>query len=410
MGNTFTLHVGIRKEADMPWKEVKPMDEKLLFLADHLREAGNFSQLCERYGISRKTGYKWLERYREQGLAGLVERSRRPLHPGASIPFTIRQAILTLRSSQRDPPGPKKLQALLAERFGPVSVPSKTSIYNILRDAGLIEPRRRRRRVSPSRSPLRTANQPNELWSADYKGQFRTLDKRWCYPLTVMDHASRYLLACDGYTGTTLCDARRSFERLFREYGLPMRIRTDNGVPFATTGVGGLSRLSIWWIRLGIVPERIEAGQPQQNGRHERMHRTLKRAIGYPPALDLTAQQIQLDTFRQDYNQHRPHEGLDQRYPASCYQSSPRPYPSRLPALEYPRYFHPNRVCHNGLIYWQGLRIYIGYLLAGEWVGLEEVRDGVWDVYFGVIRIGSFSRMEAKGAKADYVTLKVSPM
>lgn len=394
----------------MPWKDVRPMDEKLLFLADYLRGIGTFSLLCDRYGISRKTGYKWVERYREEGLDGLSERSRKPHRTSQEIPLAIRQVILELRTGQRDIPGPKKIQALLSQRFGPELVPSKTSIYNILKAAGQIEPRRQRRRVAPSRSPLRNAHRPNELWSADYKGQFRTRDGRWCYPLTVMDHASRYLLACDGRTGTSLSEARQSFERLFREYGLPERLRTDNGVPFATTGVGGLSRLSIWWIRLGIVPERIEPGQPQQNGRHERMHRTLKHALGQSPAKDLAAQQIWLDAFRQDYNECRPHEGLEQQYPASCFHVSTRPYPERLPELEYPRYFHPSRVCQNGLIYWRGLRIYIGYLLAGEWIGLEEVGDGLWDAYFGVIRIGGFNERDTTGPKDDYLTLKVSPM
>jgi transposase InsO family protein len=386
------------------------MDEKVLFLADYLRGIGTFSLLCERYGVSRKTGYKWVGRYRESGFEGLAERSHRPRTHGMEIPVAIRQAVLDLRASRRDAPGPKKIQALLAQRFGVELVPSKTSIYNILKAAGQIETRRRRRRVAPSRSPLRSASRPNELWSADYKGQFRTRDSRWCYPLTVMDHASRYLLACEGRSGTGLQEAKQSFAHLFREYGLPERLRTDNGVPFATTAVAGLSRLSIWWIRLGIVPERIEAGQPQQNGRHERMHRTLKRCLGQTPGRDLDEQQIQLDVFRQDYNEQRPHESLGQKCPAACYQSSPRAYPEHLPELEYPRYFHPNRVCQTGLIYWRGLRIYIGYLLAGEWIGLEEVGNGEWDAYFGVVRIGGFNERDTKGSKNDYLTLNVSPM
>lgn len=350
MGNRFTLHVGILEEADMPWKDVRPMDEKLLFLADQLRGVGTFVQLCERYGISRKTGYKWVERYRESGLEGLAERSRRPLHQGLQIPAAIRQAILELRAGQRDAPGPKKIQALLERRFGTECVPSKTSICNILKAENQIAPRRRRRRVTPSRSPLRSASCPNELWSADYKGQFRTRDGKWCYPLTVMDDASRYLLACDGRFGTGSQEAKQSFERLFREYGLPERLRTDNGVPFATTAVGGLSRLSIWWIRLGIVPERIELGQPQQNGRHERMHRTLKRSLGRPPSKNMDEQRLELGVFRSNYNDQRPHESLGQRCPATCYQRSVRAYPKRLPELEYPRYFDTSRVCQNGLI------------------------------------------------------------
>lgn len=391
----------------MPWKDVKPMDEKLLFLADYLRGTGPFNQLCESYGISRKTGYKWVERYQSAGLDGLAERSRKPLHCVSAIPFTMRQAILELRSRERNLLGPKKIQALLAKQFASDEIPSKTSIYNILKAAGLIEGRRRKRRVAPSQLPLRSASTPNELWSADYKGQFKMADYKWCYPLTVMDHASRYLLACDAYHGTQQRDARTSFERLFREYGLPERIRTDNGVPFATTGVGGLSKLSIWWIKLGIVPERIELGAPQQNGRHERMHRTLKQVLGKTACANLGAQQIQLTAFRDNYNEQRPHESLDQQCPSTCYQHSPRPYPDRLPELEYPSYFQRSHVAQNGLIYWHGLRIYIGYLLAGEWEGMEEIAVGEWEVYFGVIRIGYFREADKKGVKEDYLTLRV---
>lgn len=391
----------------MPWKDVRPMDEKLLFLADHVRGIGTFSELCERYGISRKTGYKWVERYRESGLEGLAERSRRPHHSADEIPYAIRQAVLEIRRAQRDPPGPKKIQALLERRYGPDVVPSRSSIYNILKEAGAIEPRRRRRHAPSSRTHLQMARQPNELWSADYKGQFRMRNGQWCYPLTIMDHVSRYLLACDGQPGPRGRDARASFERMFREYGLPLRIRTDNGVPFATTSVGGLSYLSVWWIRLGIIPERIAPGQPQQNGRHERMHRTLKCALGAERGANLEEQQHHLDTFREHYNHHRPHESLAQTNPADVYMRSLRPYPERLPELEYPNYFYRNRVCQNGLIYWRGLRIYISYMLAGQWVGLEERADGQWDVHFGTVLIGSFNEAETKGAKEDYLTLCV---
>ena len=390
----------------MPWKEVRPMDERVLFIADYLRKANSFSQLCERYGISRKTGYKWVERYRATGADGLIERSRRPHRAGQETPYAIRQAILELRD-QRDPPGPKKLQALLAQRFDEDAVPSKTTIYNILRRAGKIEPQRRAKCIKASPAKLRPASEPNELWSADYKGQFKTRDGAWCYPLTVMDHASRYLLGCQGLPGTRFEETRAVFERLFREYGLPERIRTDNGVPFASLGVGNLSRLSVWWIRLGIRPERIEPGQPQQNGRHERMHRTLKRSLDIPLAADLPTQQRQLDDFRRHYNDQRPHEGLAQRPPAQCYAPLPRPYPRRLPGLEYPSYFHSGRVSRNGVVYWRALRIYIGYLLAGEWIGIEAIGDGVWDVYFGPVHLGQFDERLPSGRQGDYLSLRV---
>lgn len=391
----------------MPWKEVKPMDEKVLFIADYLRQQDSFSQLCADYGISRKTGYKWIERYREQGSDGLAERSRRPKACSTATPYSIQQAILELRAQQRDVPGAKKIQALLARQFEANLIPSKTTIYNILHRAGQIAPQRRAKRVTRNQPhPLKSATSPNELWSADYKGQFKTRNGKWCYPLTIMDHASRYLLACHGLTGTRFTETQAIFERLFREYGLPERIRTDNGVPFASLGVGGLSRLSVWWIRLGIIPERIAPGQPQQNGRHERMHRTLKRTIGQPPATSLKTQQIELDAFRTHYNDQRPHEGLQQKSPSTYYQSSPRAYPQRLPELEYPSYFDSHHVSGGGIMYWRAFHIYIGYLLAGERVGLEAVGDGVWDVYFGPIRIGRFDEHDAMG-RYNYLTIKV---
>lgn len=391
----------------MPWKEVKPMDEKVLFIADYLRKAGSFSQLCERYNVSRKTGYKWVGRYDGGGLEGLKELSRQPQSASLQTPYAIRQAILELRASRRDPPGPKKIQVLLGQRLDAQEIPSKTTIYNILRRAGQIEPRRRIRRVQAAQSKLHSPDEPNGLWSVDYKGQFKTGDGQWCYPLTVMDHASRYLLACQALPGTRLEQTRAVFERLFRQYGLPERIRSDNGVPFASVGVGGLSKLSIWWIRLGIVPERIEPGQPQQNGRHERMHRTLKREVCRNPAGNLRLQQRPFDVFRCYYNDQRPHESLEQAFPQSRYRPSPRAYPKRLPELQYPKYFHLHRVCQNGLVYWRGLRIYIGYLLRGEIIGLEQVGDGLWDVYFGPIRLGGFDERDATGRLGDYLTIKV---
>ena len=391
----------------MPWRNVKPMDEKILFIADHLRQQGDFSALCERYGISRKTGYKWVKRYRTAGLEGLEERSRRPHAVAGEIPYAIRKAIIELRGHGCELAGPKKIQALLSRRFADQPIPSKTTIYNVLKREGLLEPRRRRRRVQPSPHGLATATTPNELWSADFKGQFKMGNGRWCYPLTVMDHASRYLLGCQGLDGTRFAETRAVFERLFQEYGLPNRLRTDNGVPFASTATGGLSHLSIWWIRLGIMPERIEPGQPQQNGRHERMHRTLKLAVTHPPAANGAAQQEQFDRFRIRYNEQRPHEALGQRSPQSCYTPSSRSYPNRLPELEYPGYFQRQKVSCNGVAYWTGRRIYISYLLAGEWVGLEEMDDGIWAVYFGPVRLGVFDERQTKGRLNDYLTLKV---
>lgn len=390
----------------MPWKDLRPMDERVLFVADYVRELYDFTELCARYGVSRKTGYKWVDRYRHEGVEGLQERSRRPLSQPTQLPYAVQQAIIQLRGSRRTELGPKKIQTRLRERYPDQPVPSRTTIYNVLKRAGLITPRHLRRRVAPSGGIVDGIKVPNGLWSADFKGQFVTGDRRWCYPLTVMDHISRYLLGCRALPGTRGVETRAVFERLFRRYGLPERVRTDNGVPFASLGTAGLSRLSIWWIRLGIVPERIKPGNPQQNGRHERMHRTLKRAAAQPPAPNALAQQRRFDVFRRHYNAERPHEALAQRTPASLYTPSPRAYPERLPEMIYPSYMHPHRVCDTGLIYWNAWRIYVGYLLAGEHVGIEPVGDGVWNVHFGPVRLGGFDERNLKPGE-DYLILKL---
>lgn len=389
----------------MPWKEVKPMDEKVLFIADWLRQICSFTELCERYTISRKTGYKWISRYNEGGIEDLCEASRRPHQSPQQIPYAIRKAILELRTRGTMVPGPKKIQVLLQQRFPEEPVPSKTTIYKILHAEGCVATRRRRRRVAPFPQPFSPVNAVNELWSADYKGQFQLLNGIWCYPLTVMDHQSRYLLCCHGLEGPRFEETRQTFLRIFQEYGLPGRIRTDNGVPFATTATGGLSRLAIWWITLGIFPERIEPGKPQQNGRHERMHRTLKQAATQSPGRSIADQQLILDQFRHEYNQERPHETLQQQTPASHYQPSLRPYTETPEELTYPDYYVMRRVQQAGVVNCHGKMVYVSHLLKGQLVGLVEVAEGIWDVYFGPVRLGGFDERQAKGTP-PYLTLK----
>ncbi|APG27085.1 integrase [Syntrophotalea acetylenivorans] len=391
----------------MPWKEVKPMDQKLLFIADHLRAMDTFKGLCHRYGISRKTGYKWVARYRELGFEGLQDQPRKPHQHPLKTPFTVRKAIIGLRSSQRDPPGPKKIQVLLRQNHPEWDIPSKTTIYKVLAEEGLIRPQRRRKPVPVGQQPFSPVHHPNDVWSADFKGQFKTRDGTWCYPLTVMDHQCRYLLECINFPGPRLEPTSDAFESLFREYGLPWRIRTDNGVPFASNSPGGLSQLSKWWIRLGIVPERIEPGKPQQNGRHERMHRTLKNATAIPPAPTAQLQQQAFDAFRQQYNNERPHESLGQTTPASKYSPSTRSMPEKLPEIEYPGYFRIALVHHSGIIHHQGHRVYVAGLLKSEKVGVEETADGIWDVHFGPLRLGSFDMRDIKKAHNDYLKLNV---
>jgi len=389
----------------MPWREVKPMDEKVLFIADYLRSDDSMTMLCQRYGISRKTGYKWVNRYHAKGMDGLREQSREPQNSPTKTPYVVRKAIVEIRK-KRGRIGAKKLRVLLAKQFPEELIPSKTTINNILTQEGLVLPNKKRNRVSPYAQPFAPVNAPNELWSADFKGQFKTRNGRWCYPLTVMDHDSRFLLGCEGLDGTRFRESKAVFEQLFREYGLPHRVRTDNGVPFASRAAGGLSSLSVWWIRLGIMPERIKPGRPQQNGRHERMHRTLKQAVTRPPAASRSAQQKRFDEFCQDYNYERPHEALNQSTPASRYRPSLKPYPEKLPELEYPSYFEIKKISSHGIAYWRGRYIYISHLLIGETIGMSEVDDGIWDVYFGHLRIGIFDERDMKGRSVPYITIK----
>lgn len=392
----------------MPWQEVKPMEQRVLFIADYLRGgAGSFKRLCEAYGISRKTGYKWVARFKSEGVEGLNEKSRRPSSHAGEIPYAIQQKIITLRQRFRTAPGPKKIAVLLEKELPNEVIPSTSSIHNILKRAGLIDARKIKRRVMPYKDPFKPVTKPNQLWSVDFKGQFKLGNGHWCYPLTVMDHQSRFLMGCQGLRSTDTAGTQKTFEQLFRGYGLPDRIRSDNGVPFASRSAGGLSRLSIWWLKLGILPERILPGKPQQNGQHERMHRTLKKAVTKPVSHSLSAQQKQLDEFQYEYNEERPHESLQQKTPSELYSPSSREYPSTLKEMTYPDYFLTLKVRSSGVLYWSNGQIYVSNLLKGEYVGMEEVDDGIWDIYFGPIRLGGFDQRRKLGNDTPYWTLKV---
>ena len=371
----------------MPWRETSPMDQRTRFIADHLRETHTITELCDRYGVSRKTGYKWIDRYLRLGPAGLEERSRRPHRAPNQTADEIVAAILEAR--QRHPAwGGKKLRALLQRRHPRWTLPGRSTVCDILRRHGLVPTRRQRRRIGHPGKPTTIMGAPNAVWCADYKGQFKTGDGRYCYPLTVTDGFSRYLLGCQGLGSTAGAEAQPVFTRLFHEYGLPLRIRTDNGVPFATTTLARLSKLSAWWVRLGILPEFIEPGRPDQNGRHERMHRTLKAATTRPAAGSLGAQQRRFNAFREEFNHVRPHEALAQQTPATCYHPSPRPMPDRLAPLEYPDRFEVRYVSANGGIRWNRRWVNVSTVCVGEYVGLEEIDDGIWNVYFGPLRLG----------------------
>jgi transposase InsO family protein len=373
------------------------MSERVKFIGAYLEHEANFSDLCLDFGISRKTGYKWVRRYEASGAAALEESSRAPhSHPNAVVADVV-QMILTIR--RRHPRwGPRKVRVVLKRQQPRVALPAASTIGDILKRNGLVRPRRRVRRSSPYVDRLRQYDAPNAVWCGDFKGCFSIGSVRGgerCHPLTISDGYSRFLLRCRGLRRPLTQHARRVFESAFCEYGLPRAIRTDNGPPFSTLAPGGLSRLSVWWIRLGIRPERIMPGRPEQNGRHERMHRTLKAETARPPRSSFKAQQRAFDRFQVEYNQERPHEALGQEVPASLYRPSLRPYPRVLPEPEYPRHFETRVAYPNGVITFGTTQWYVSNCLAGERIGLEPCDDGRWRVHFGWVPIGLLNLKQA---------------
>lgn len=365
------------------------MDERVQFIADHLAGAFTLAELCRRYGISRPTGYELIRRYQAEGPSGLAARSRRPhTHPQATAAELV-QAVVTAR--RKHPTwGPVTIVNRLRLSAPDQRWPAPSTAGAILKAHGLIAARRRRPPAVVSKRPLTAMDAPNVVWTIDFKGEFRTRDAAWCYPLTVMDGCSRYLLACQGLAAPRTAPTRAVLERVFSEYGLPTRIRSDNGVPFAgPTTVARLSRLSVWWIRLGIVPELIQPGCPAQNGRHERMHRTLKRQTARPPAANRAAQQRRFGAFRREYNEERPHAALNALTPAMVYVPSTREMPGRVPPVGYPGHYDVRAVMSNGCMKWRNHTISVSDVLVGEHVGLEEIDEGVCAVYFGPVRLGT---------------------
>jgi transposase InsO family protein len=369
------------------------MEEKLRFVFAYERKEWSMSGLCREFGISRETGYVWLRRYRLMGAAGLMELDRSPVHSPNRTAEGIEQAVLELRQAHMTW-GPRKLKRVL-ERDQPGRVwPAASTIGAMLKRAGLVVARRKRRKAEPYTEPLGHAVEANRVWCADFKGWFRCGDRTRIDPLTISDAWSRYLLRCQAVEKTDTERVRAVFEAAFREHGLPERIRTDNGAPFASTAVSGLSRLAVWWIKLGIVPERIEAGHPEQNGRHERMHRTLKQELRL--AEDWRAQQRELDRFRQEYNQVRPHEALGMQTPASVYAPSPRAYPDQLPEIGYPHTMLVRTVKRHGHFRWKMHDVFLSEVLWGERVGLLPVDDGVYTVYFAHVPVARFDAQTGK--------------
>jgi transposase InsO family protein len=374
----------------MPWQEQTPMDLRRQFVRE--LDTGRFtmSELCAQYTISRKTGYKWAGRYAAAGDAGLMDRSRRPhSHPQTTDPTLVAE-VLAARERFPDWSAGKIVQ-WLARRAPLRAWPSRTTAYDILRRAGSV-PRRRRVVRPPGRRPsvLQPPCAPNDLWTTDFKGEFRTRDGQYCHPLTIRDAFSRRVLRCDALLAETYADTRRRFERAFAEFGLPARIRSDNGRPFVSTGLAGLSRLNVWWLRLDIPLERIAPGHPEQNGSHEQFHAVLKQATTRPPAANARAQQRRFDAFCLLYNDERPHDALQGRVPADLYVPSPRPLPRRLAPLEYPAHWEVRRVASNGDIAWAGQRLFVSAALAELPLGFEEIDEAVYTVWFGAVALARF--------------------
>jgi transposase InsO family protein len=345
------------------------------------------TELCARYDVSRKTGYKWLERFDEAGRRGLQDRSRAPHHCPHRIAKEVAAVICAARR-QHPSWGPAKLVAWLRPRYPAVAWPAVSTAGDLLARRGLVKKRRRRRHYQHPGVVPPITTQPNDLWTADFKGHFRTRDGIYCYPLTIADQHTRYLLACHGLLSTKGHGVRPVFDRLFREYGLPGAIRTDNGVPFATCGIHGLSQLNVWWLRLGIQHQRILPASPQQNGAHERMHKTLKGEAIRPPRSTLATQQRAFNAFRRLYNDERPHEALHDRTPASLYRPSRREYSGTLPPVEYPGHFIVKRVTNAGTIRLRKRLLFLANALKQHPVGLEEIDDGVWSIHFCRVLLG----------------------
>ncbi len=365
------------------------MEEKLRFVFEYELGERSMTELCQRYEIARETGYVWLRRYRATGVCGLVEHSRAAHRHANQTPEEIEQLVLELRQAHMRW-GPRKLKRILERDEPGRTWPATSTIGALLKREGLVVARKKRMRTAPYSGPLAHADGANRVWCADFKGWFRTADRQRIDPLTISDAHSRYLLRCQAVEKIDTARVQAIFEAAFREHGMPEAIRTDNGAPFASRAVAGLSRLAVWWIKLGIVPERIEAGHPEQNGRHERMHRTLKQEAAQPPAANRREQQRVLDRFRQEYNQVRPHEALEMRTPASLYEPSPRKFPARVPEIVYPQSMAVRSVRPHGHFRWKKHDVFLSEVLWGEQVGLLPEDDRWFTIYLAQLPLARF--------------------
>jgi len=371
----------------MPWHKTNPVNERLKFVAAAQSGRRTMTELCAEYGISRKTGYKYLKRYAEEGLEALRERSRAPHTRPNQTSERVEAAILRVRKAHLTW-GSKKILAVLERKWEADELPARSTVDAILGRAGVVRPRKRRGRQRRSGPPVVDAHAPNDAWSMDFKGWFRVGDGTRCDPLTVNDVATRASLELRAMVAPKLEDVQYRLELLFWELGLPWAILSDNGPPFASRGIGGLSRLSVWLLRLGVLPIYIQPGHPEQNGRHERFHETVKAETATPPRASIRAQQSAFSGWRVEYNDERPHEALGMRMPGELYVPSERQMPLVLPEHEYDDAFEIRRVRRDGSMKWGGGFVFVGEALAGEQVGVEDVDDGHWHVHLGPMRLG----------------------
>jgi transposase len=373
----------------MPWKVSGVVERRQQFVREYGSGDWTMTELCQAHGISRPTGYEVLRRYQREGERGLEEQSRAPGRHPNQTPREIEEQVLELR--RRHPRwGPRTLRGRLRDTQPQTGWPAASTIGALLDREGLTLHRRRRRKTEPYTRPLGSATEPNRIWCADFKGWFRTGDGARIDPLTITDACSRYLLRCQAVEKMDTARVQAIFEAAFRECGLPLAIRTDNGAPFASRAIAGLSRLAVWWMKLGIVPERIQAGHPEQNGRHERMHRTLAEETASPPAANRRAQQRAFDEFRYVFNQERPHQALELRTPSSCYEPSPRPYPARVPEPEYGSAMAVRKVRQRGVFTWKHQNVFLSEVLEGERVGLLPIDERYYRVYLADFPLARF--------------------
>lgn len=376
----------------MPWRTTDLVKIREEFVQNALSGRFPVTALCNAYGISEKTGHKWLNRFKEEGTPGLSDRSHVPHEVPHRISDALRREILSLR--EKHPTwGPRKLRVVLGRRSPRVCLPAASTIGEVLRREGCVRPSKRSRRGFglPMDSGLTKACAPNDIWTTDFKGEFRLQSGSYCYPLTAQDDSSRYVIGTTALSSTATLPVQIAFTRHFEEFGLPLVIRSDNGVPFASPrSIGRLSKLSVWWIKLGIRPERIEPAHPEQNGKHERMHKTLKAEATRPPSRSLTEQQVRFDRFRGEYNNDRPHESLNQETPASRYSPSTRAFSTALAGFDYPSHFEVRLVYTNGMVHFRRRKFFLSAALAAEEIGMEEIDDDLWRVTFGPLVLGTF--------------------